>query len=94
MRNKRTVLILVVAACLLFTTSVMAMTSPNFAIGWLVPLSGGGGQSATSPGYSLRLTIGQTAIGSGESASYRAEMGFWRGVGDAAYKVRLPHVLR
>jgi hypothetical protein len=94
MRQKRIILILVILACLLFTTSVMAMTSPNFEIGWLVPLTGGGGSVASSENYAVHLTIGQTAVGASASTNFQAGLGFWRGVGETIWRLLLPHTLQ
>ncbi len=51
--------------------------SPNAGetLKWQV-VSGGGTTNGTSPGYKLSSTIGQTAAGSGSSASYKLNQGF------------------
>lgn len=91
MRRKRILLILLV--CFLLTSTVMAMSSTNYAIDWMVPLTGGGGP-ASSENYALNLTVGQTASRSSESASYQAGLGYWYGAGKTAWEVFLPLMLK
>ena len=91
MQRKRIILILVLAACLVLTHSAMAISSPNYAIDWMVPLSGGGG-SASSPNYAIHLTIGQTVTGLSGSASFQAGWGFWHDVRQTLWELFLPLV--
>jgi hypothetical protein len=91
MRRTRIALMLVLATCLLLTTGAIAMSSPNYAIDWMYPLSGGGGNSSSTH-YTIQLTIGQTAIGSSENASFQAGIGFWYGLRDFIYDLFLPMI--
>lgn len=91
MRWKRIVLILMIF--LVLTNSVMAMSSPNFEIDWMVPLSGGGGP-ASSTNYAIHLTIGQTATGLAQSANFRTGWGFWHGIREAIWELFLPLIQR
>lgn len=91
MRWKQIVLILII--CLMLTNSVMAMSSPNFEIDWMVPLSGGGGK-ASSTNYAIHVTIGQTAVGKSESTNFQAAWGFWRGIWQAIWEVFIPVLLK
>ena len=90
MRHKRIALILVLAGGLLLTTSVLAMSSTNYAVDWMVPLSGGGGGYASSASYVVHLTIGQTATGRASNDSFQAGLGFWYGMRDYIMEVMLP----
>lgn len=88
-RKRITILILVLAACLLLTHSALAISSPNYTIDWMVPLSGGGGL-ASSPNYTVDLTTGQTATGLSGSASFQAGWGFWQDVRQTLWELFLP----
>ncbi len=63
---------LVSAAC--------AMSSTNYRLDWLIPLTGGGGGTASSAHYTVNLTVGQTVIGSSSSSNYEIGLGYWYGV--------------
>jgi hypothetical protein len=89
--RRKIVLILVLIACLLLTHSAMAISSPNYVIDWMVPLSGGGGR-ASSATYAAHLTTGQTAIGTSGSASFRAGVGFWHGIRQTLWELFFPLV--
>ena len=79
MQRIRIGLILALIACLIIALSTHAMSSPNYAVDWMVPLSGGGG-AASSTDYAINMTVGQTAIGKASSPSYAAQMGYWYGI--------------
>ena len=91
MRRKYTLLILI--ACLLITHTALAMYSTNYRIDWMVPLSGGGGH-ASSTQYAVDMTIGQTAIGAAQSASYQGGFGFWHGLKETIRRLYLPVTLK
>jgi hypothetical protein len=93
MRPKRIVLILVLVACLLLTHSVLAMSSSNYQIDWMVPLSGSGGR-ASSTNYAAQLTIGQTATGTSTSPGFQAGWGFWHGIRQTVWELFLPLLQR
>ena len=92
MRRVRFALILLLA-CFLFANSVWAMSSPNYEIDWMVPLSGGGGP-ASSTNYAVHLTIGQSAIGASESTSFQSGLGFWNGIRDAVWELFMPLITK
>jgi hypothetical protein len=77
MRARIVVIGLLLAAVLLLASGVQAVSSGNYRLDWVVPLSGGGG-AAASDGVALNATIGQSFIG-GASASenHQAVLGFW-----------------
>jgi hypothetical protein len=77
---------------LLLAQIAAAMSSPNYRLDWFTPLTGGGGGPATSAGYAVNYTIGQTASNASSSASYRVGLGYWAGFGH--YGIHLPLVLR
>lgn len=85
---KRLAILLVVVVLLLVAGSALAMSSANYSIEWMVPLTGGGGE-ASSANYKINLTVGQTVIGSASSANYRACLGYWCGT-EGTYQLFLP----
>lgn len=61
-----------------YQSLVFAMTSANYQIPTIV--SGGGGGTSGSPGYSVTGMIGQSVIGGASSASYSLNGGFWNDI--------------
>jgi len=90
---KRTMILLTLAALLLLAGNALAMRSTNYWLDWFTPLTSGGGGAAGSANYAVNLTVGQTAIGSASSSSYRACLGYWCRV-EGPRRVYLPLVLR
>ncbi len=91
--RKGIALFLLLVTLLLLAGRALAMSSDNYRLDWFIPLTGGGGGAAGSSHYALQLTVGQTVVGSTESASYGACLGYWCGT-EIEYKVYLPLVLR
>ena len=62
--------------------ATQADKNPNAGeeINWQV-ISGGGNMNGTATIYSLKATVGQTAIGGGSSTSYGLSHGFWQSAG-------------
>ena len=89
---RRALILLTLAALLLLAGSALAMSSTNYRLDWFTPLTSGGGGAAGSANYAVNLTVGQTAIGSASSASYRACLGYWCGT-EGRWRVYLPLVL-
>ena len=58
------------------TTSAAAQPASGEQIKWQV--IAGGGTRGTSTSYVLSGTVGQTAVGSGTSTSYKVNQGFWQ----------------
>lgn len=77
MQRLKIAVMLGLVLCLLLTIGVQAMSSENYQLNWLVPLSGGGG-SASSAHYSMDITIGQSVIGPAGSENYDVQLGFWQ----------------
>jgi len=77
MRYTRILLLLGLAACLIFASSALADSSENYRIDWMVPLSGAGGGPASSAHYAVNFTIGQAVVGHAASEGYSASMGYW-----------------
>lgn len=77
MRCTRILLLLGLAACLVFATSVLAGSSPNYRIDWMVPLSGAGGGPASSAHFMVNYTIGQSVVGPSVSENYTGTLGYW-----------------
>ena len=69
------------------------MSSQNYRVDWLVPLSGSGGGRSSSASYRLDFTIGQVAAGRSASTNYKMGMGYWYGA-DNPFLIFLPILLR
>jgi hypothetical protein len=93
MKIKKLALLLVVVVLLLLAGHALAMSSANYKIDWMVPLTGGGGGEANSANYKVNLTVGQTVIGSASSANYGACLGYWCGT-SVQYQLFLPLTLK
>jgi hypothetical protein len=93
MRRKAIALILALAVCLALVGSALAMSSANYRIDWLIPLTGGGGRGSSAH-YSTHLSFGQTAVGLSTSPGYQAGMGYWRGIAAGPWELFLPLTIR
>lgn len=92
-RGKKWMTGIALLACLAMVGAVWAQTLPGHDLSWRV-LSGGG-RDASSDNYAVRGTLGQLAIGSGQSANHFLGAGYWYGVGGPfRYEVYLPVVIR
>lgn len=70
-----------------------AMSSQNYRVDWLVPLSGSGGGRSASASYALNFTTGQSAAGRSASTNYNVGLGYWYGAGNSSF-IYLPLLLR
>ena len=82
----------VILIAMLVTGAVLAMNSDNYRLGWFVPSTGSGG-SASSTNYAAEFTVGQTAVGNTDNASYDLCLGYWCGA-EVGHLVELPMILR
>jgi hypothetical protein len=73
---KRIVLLLGMLLCLLVAGNVLAGSSGNYRIDWLMPMSGSGG-GASSANHAVSFTVGQSATGSSSSGDHEVCTGFW-----------------
>ena len=76
---KITILVAAIAVIALASSVVFAQTGDGFDLTWHVMGGGGGGSPLTGSGFSMRSTIGQTAIGSSSDAPYETRHGYWPG---------------
>ena len=90
---RRALILLTLAALLLLAGSALAMSSANYRLDWFTPLTSGGGGAVGSAGYVANLTVGQTAIGSASSPSYRVCLGYWCGA-EGSWRVYLPLITK
>ena len=90
---KRARLFLILIAFLLLVSSALAMSSANYRLDWFTPLTGNGGGAISSAHYAANFTVGQSVIGTSDSASYGGCLGYWCS-GAAERKIYLPLVLR
>jgi hypothetical protein len=92
--KRSTIFLTLTALCLcLLAASALAMSSANYRLDWFTPLTSGGGGAVGSAGYVANLTVGQTAIGSASSSSYRACLGYWCGA-EESWRVYLPLITK
>ena len=77
---------------LLLAGVALAMESDNYQLDWFTPLTGSGGGAANSDHYAINFTVGQTVVGTSDSASYDGCLGYWCGRA-AEHKIYLPLVL-
>ncbi len=75
---KRKAILLTLVLALLLTSAAQAMSSVNYAITWMSPLTSGGGGEGSSASYKASYSIGQSVIGPSASASYQTSLGFWQ----------------
>ena len=75
---KRRAILLALVLALLLTGVAQAMSSANYAITWIIPLTSGGGGEASSVNYQASYSIGQSVVGASSSASYATNLGFWQ----------------
>lgn len=80
------VVALAVSVFALFAFARAEENSPSAGeqLKWQV-VSGGGTTNASSPGYKLSSTVGQTAAGAGTSASYKLYQGFQQNFAAACF---------
>jgi hypothetical protein len=92
--SKRTLIVIAgTLICGLLVSGVaLAMSSNNYRLDWLTPLTGGGGGAASSTSYGVNLTVGQSSIGMASSTSYGACLGYW--CAEWEYRVYVPLVMR
>ena len=75
---KRKAILLALVLALILTTTAQSMSSENYRLDWLIPLTSGGGGEGASEHYAVNYSVGQTVIGESSSASYTARTGFWQ----------------
>lgn len=92
MNKRKTLVLLAALSCILLTGKALAMDSTNYRLDWFTPLTGGGG-AASSTSYAISFTVGQTVIGTSDSASYAGCLGYWCSTA-AEHKIYLPLVLK
>lgn len=80
---KRKGVLLTLVVLLLLVNGTQATSSSNYAIDWMIPLTSGGGGTATSTNYVIDYSIGQSVIGDSESASAHIKLGFWQDFGQS-----------
>ena len=87
-------LLLLFLAGLSLAGIVWAASSGGTAVDWSV-LSGGGAPAESSSGaVAMNGTLGQTVIGSSSGTDADLGAGFWYGLGEGAYRLYLPLVVR
>lgn len=90
---KRLLLILPIAALLLFGVGeAQAQTGGGYDLTWN-SIDGGGATFSTGGGYSLGGTIGQADAGASSGGAYALSGGFWAGI-PASYNAFVPVAMR
>ena len=90
-RSTTALVLLALLLLLLLPSSGRAMNSAGYRLDWLVPMTGTGG-AASSPNFSLNLTVGQTVTGQEASPGYAMNLGYWQNWNEPA--LFLPLVVR
>jgi hypothetical protein len=75
---KRKAILLTLVLSLLLVSAVLAGSSANYALDWIIPLTSGGGGPAASTSYAVNYSVGQTVIGDMASTNYGVHLGFWQ----------------
>lgn len=75
---KRKAILLTLVLSLLLVSTVLAGSSANYALDWVIPLTSGGGGPAASSSYAVHYSVGQTYVGEMASTSYGIHLGFWQ----------------
>jgi hypothetical protein len=75
---KRTTILITLALLLLLAQAAQAMSSANYRLDWMIPLTNSGGGEASSTHYTAYYSVGQTAVGEASSTNYTVKMGFWQ----------------
>ena len=91
---KRTTTLLILFLLLLWASSALAMSSPNYRLDWFTPMTGGGGGVASSAHYAVNFTVGQTVVGASTSEHYGSGLGYWYGLLTDILRNFLPLVTR
>jgi hypothetical protein len=74
----RRAILLTLVLILLLVSTAQAMSSSNYALDWMIPLTSGGGGQAASTNYAINLSIGQTVVGDSQSTNFNTHLGFWQ----------------
>jgi hypothetical protein len=85
-------LLVMVLAVVLVGGFVSAQTGDGFDLSWHVMAGGGAGGPLAGSGFSLRSTVGQTAIDTLSDATFWVGNGYWYGEGERL--IYLPLVMR
>jgi hypothetical protein len=94
---KRKTVLLTLLILLLLAHGAQAMSSINFNLNWLVPLTSSGGGPASSVHYAANFTVGQTVINASSSTNYAVGLGYWYGILPTfrvRFQVRLPIIIK
>lgn len=75
---KRKAILLTLVLFLLLAQAAQAMSSTNYALDWMIPLTSGGGGRAVSDHHIVNYSVGQTTVGQAHSANFAVRMGFWQ----------------
>ncbi len=92
MKIKIIACLIMFALILVLANDALAMSSTNYALNWLAPVTSSGGISLNSTHYKAQVTIGQTVIGASNSTNYGVGLGFWYGF--PATRLYLPLIVR
>ena len=92
---RREIMLVTVLAALLLVGGARAMESTHYKLDWLMASVGSGGEAASS-NFRAQFTVGQVAIGRGESSTYAGQWGYWPGGGQPMepHGLYLPVVMR
>ncbi len=70
-------ILLALLLLLMLPSSGRAMSSAGYRLDWFTPMTGTGA-AASSPNFSLHLTVGQTVTGLEGRPGYALNLGYWQ----------------
>jgi hypothetical protein len=85
---KPKIILLFCVLLLLLVQGAQAMSSTSFRVDWSNRLTGSGGP-ASSPGYKVNFTVGQTVSGVSSNPLNKVQWGYWAAVGPGSYQFML-----
>ena len=90
---RRIIPLALMAALLLISFRLLAMSSPTYRLDWYTPLTTGGGGATASTSYTINFSVGQTAAIASTGIGYNASLGYWAGI-QPGVKLFLPIISR
>jgi hypothetical protein len=92
---KRKIILVLCVLLLLMVQGAQAMSSTNFRVDWSNRLTGSGGP-ASSPGYKVNFTVGQTVSGVSSNPLNKVQWGYWAAVepGSQQFFLYMPVIMK
>ncbi len=78
---KRLLSIMLLVIFLLVLSYPAAASPAATHMDWYIPMTTSGGGPASSPHFTVNMSIGQSVIGSSGSGNFKLDLGYWSGLG-------------